>query len=183
MFKIKSERGEIGDAGMAFIAIFVAGILMGIFPLLATADRTDDVSQQVVQSAVDDLAAKAASIGKVTQDDYDSFIDKLVATGNSYDVEIEVQKLDETSRKKTTVASQSKVGEGNSYIEYTSQIMEEMSKKGEYDMKAGDVITVTAKNTNKTIAQSLKKLAYDVTGSNTFSVYAQSTKMVSVNAK
>ena len=173
----------MNDTAMSVIAIFLAAILMFIFPLMSTADRTDDISQQAVQTATTEFVDNIRSTGKITQDKYDSFVSTIAETGNSYDVEIEAQKLDETSRKKTAIASQSKVGENNYYSEYTSQIESELGSNGEYDLKEGDLISVTVKNTNKTISQILKNFFYSVTGNNTYNIAAQHSGIVNVNAK
>ncbi len=173
----------MNDTMMSVIAIFLAGILMFVFPLMSTADRTDDIAQQAVQTATSDFVDNIRSTGKITQDKYDSFVTTIAETGNSYDIEIEAQILDETSRKKTTVASQSKVGENTYYSEYTSQIEDKLAKTGEYDLKEGDLISVSVKNTNKTISQMLKNFFYSVTGNNTYNIAAQSTGIVNVTAK
>ena len=123
------------------------------------------------------------STGKITQDQYVSFVSTFALSGNSYDVEIEAQKLDETSRKKTAIDSQSKLGENKYYSEYTSQIESELGSNGEYDLKEGDLISVTVKNTNKTISQILKNFFYSVTGNNTYNIAAQHSGIVNVNAK
>lgn len=173
----------MNDTMMSVIAIFLAGILMFVFPLMSTADRTDDIAQQAVQTATSDFVDNIRSTGKITQDKYDSFVTTIAETGNSYDIEIEAQILDETSRKKTTVASQSKVGENTYYSEYTSQIEDKLAKTGEYDLKEGDLISVSVKNTNKTISQMLKNFFYSVTGNNTYNIASQSTGIVNVTAK
>jgi hypothetical protein len=173
----------MSDTAMSVIAIFLAAILMFIFPLMSTADRTDDISQQAVQTATTEFVDNIRSTGKITQDKYDSFVSTIAETGNSYDVEIEAQKLDESSKKKTAIASQSKVGENSYYSEYTSQIEGELGSNGEYDLKEGDLISVTVKNTNKTISQLLKNFFYSVTGNNTYNIAAQHSGIVNVNGK
>ena len=49
----------MNDTVMTVIAIFLAAILMFMFPLMSTADRSDDIAQQAVQTAttefVDDI--------------------------------------------------------------------------------------------------------------------------------
>ena len=44
----------MSDTVMTIVAIALAAILMFIFPLMSTADRSDDISQQLAQSAVTD---------------------------------------------------------------------------------------------------------------------------------
>ncbi len=173
----------MNDTVMAVIAIFLAAILMFIFPLMSTADRSDDISQQAVQTATTEFVDNIRSTGKITEDKYDSFVSKIAETGNSFDVEIEAQKLDDSARKKTTQASSSKVGENNYYSEYTSQIESTISDNGEYDLKEGDIVSVTVKNTNKTMGQVLKNFFYRVTGNDTYNIAAQHSGIVNVNAK
>lgn len=173
----------MNDTVMSVVAIFLAAILMFIFPLMSTADRGDDISQQAVQTATTEFVDNIRSTGKITQDKYDSFKQTIAETGNSFDVQMETQILDENARKKTQQASATKVGENEYYSEYTSQIESVMNQNGEYDLKEGDIVSVTVKNTNKTIAQILKNFFYQVTGNNTYNIAAQHSGIVNVNGK
>lgn len=168
---------------MSIIAIFLAAILMFIFPLMSTADRGDDISQQAVQTATTEFVDDIRSTGKITQDKYDNFLSTLAQTGNSFDVDLQVEVLDANSRKKTQQASSTKVGETEYYTEYNSQIMEQMKNNGTYNLKEGDIVTATVKNTNKTIAQILRNFFYQVTGNNTYNIAAQHSGIVNVNGK
>lgn len=173
----------MNDTVMSVIAVFLAAVLMFVFPLMATADRSDDISQQAVQTATTEFVDNIRSTGKITQNKYDSFSQSIAETGNSYDIEISIEELDETIKKKTTQASSSKVGE-NSYVSvYNSQVMDVMSKNGVYNLKEGDIVSVSVKNTNKTISQILKNFFYQVTGNNTYNIAAQHSGIVNVNAK
>lgn len=171
------------DTVISIIAIFLAAILMFVFPLMSTADRSDDISQQAVQTATTEFVDNIRSTGKITQDKYNSFASKIIQTGNSFDIEMEAKILDENSRKKTGQTSSTKVGENQYYSEYTSQIEETLNNNGVYVLKEGDIISVTVKNTNKTISQILKNFFYQVTGNNTYNIAAQRSGIVNVNGK
>ena len=173
----------MNDTVMSIIAIFLAAVLMFIFPLMSTADRSDDISQQAVQTATTEFVDDIRSTGKITQDKYDSFVVQIAETGNSFDVGMEVQKLDLTSKKKTTEAQSTKVGENNYYSEYTAQIEEAMASTGAYKLNEGDIVSVTVKNTNKTISQILKNFFYQVTGNDTYNIAAQHSGIVNVNSQ
>ena len=175
----------MSDSVMTIVAIFLAAILMFIFPLMSTADRSDDISQQAVQTATTDFVDNIRSTGRITRDNYESFYQTITATGNSFDVEMQVEVLDENSNKKTTQTSPTKVGENYSYTVYTSQILEDINNdsKEQYKLKEGDIISVTVKNTNKTISQILKNFMYRVTGNGNYVIAAQHTGIVNVNAK
>ena len=110
-----------------------------------TADRSDDIAQQVVQTATTEFVDNIRSTGKITQDKYDSFTDTLAATGNAYDVDMEVQILDESANKKTSQVQSSKVGENYYYSEYNTQIENKLAETGTYTLKQGDIISVSGK--------------------------------------
>ena len=173
----------MNDTVMSIVAIFLAAILMFIFPLMSTADRTDDISQQAVQTATTEFVDNIRSTGKITSDKYDAFVEKIAETGNSFNVELGVAELDISSKKKTAQAASTKVG-GNNYVNiYGSQIEETLGSTGVYNLKEGDIVSVTVKNTNKTISQILKNFFYQVTGNNTYNIAAQHSGIVNVNAR
>ena len=171
----------MSDSVMTVVAIFLAAILMFIFPLMSTADRGDDVSQQVVQTATTEFVDNIRSTGKITNDKYEAFVQTIASTGNAFDVEMQVEVLDENSNKKTTQASPTKVGENYSYTEYTSQILERIASEGQYKLKEGDIVSVFVKNTNQTISQILKNFMYRVTGNGNYVIAAQHSGIVNVN--
>src|SRR5574344_957477 len=110
----------MGDSVMTVVAIFLAAILMFIFPLMAISERTDDVSQLVVETDTTDFVDDVRSTGKLTLDNYDKFVQELASTNNSYEVEMEAQILDENPGVKTTQAETTKIGENVYYNLYTS---------------------------------------------------------------
>ena len=171
----------MSDSVMTVVAIFLAAILMFIFPLMSTADRGDDISQQAVQTATTDFVDDIRATGKITNDKYQSFFQTISSTGNSFDVDMQVDVLDENANKKTTQASPSKVGENYSYTEYTSQILERIENEGQYKLKEGDIVSVTVRNTNQTISQILKNFMYRVTGNGNYVIAAQHSGIVNVN--
>ena len=61
----------MGDSLITIIAIFLAAILMFVFPLMAISERTDDVSQLVVETTTTDFVDNVRSTGKLTLDNYD----------------------------------------------------------------------------------------------------------------
>lgn len=171
-----------GETLTTIVAIFLAAILIGIFPMMAIADRNDDISQISVQNSIAKFVDTVRKTGKITIDNYDALIQNLYATGNTYDVAMEVQLLDENPSKKTTQSDETKIGENIYYSEYTTQILDDLnSDAGVYILKEGDIITVSASNTNTTIAQSLKNFFYSLTGNNSYSIVASQTGVVAVS--
>ena len=171
----------MGDSFMMMIAMFVCVILMFIFPLLSLSERTDDISQTVVQTATSEFVDKVSIAGKIKPSDYEAFAQEIAATGNVYDIEIEVQHLDENPGKKSVVTSGNLIGENVRYSTFTTEIMESMYNGAtvkDYELKKGDNIIVTVKNTNKTMAQMLRTTFYKVTGENVTQVAASASSMV-----
>ena len=157
----------MSDTLMVVIGIFVAVILMFVFPLMSLSERSDDISQSVIQTATAEFVDKVSVAGKIKPSDYEAFMTTINATGNSYEVGIEVQHLDENPGKKATVTSGSLVGENVRYSTFTTEILDKMYPDGspsqDYVLKKGDNIIVTAKNTNRTMAQMLRTTFYKVT--------------------
>ena len=171
----------MGDSLITIVAIFLAAILMFVFPLMSISERNDDIAQLGVQTATIEFVENIGSTGKITMADYDAYLQSLVATGNSYDVEMEVKVLDENPGKKTTWAVTDKIGENIYYSVYTSQIQDVLTTDNKYVLKEGDVVTVSVKNTNTTISQMLRNFFYTVTGQDTYQVMAQHATMVKSN--
>ena len=165
------------------IAIFLAAILMFIFPLMAMSDRNDDISQLSVQTATTEFVDNVRTTGVLTLSDYEKYVRTISSTGNAYDVELEVKVLDENPGKKTTQTVADKLGENVYYNEYTSQIIDKLNSTGTYKFKEGDFFSATAKNTNATISQQLKNAFYRVVGNDTYSISASHGGIVTVTGK
>ena len=157
----------MSDTLMVVIGIFVAVILMFIFPLMSLSERSDDISQSVVQTATSEFVDKVSVAGKIKRVDYETYAQTIAGTGNTYEIEIEVQHLDENPGKKAAVTSGSLIGENVRYSTFTTEILDKMYPNGsssqDYILKKGDNIIVTAKNTNRTMAQMLRTTFYKVT--------------------
>ena len=174
----------MSDTFITIIAIFLAAILMFIFPLMTLADRNDDVTKLTVQTSTTEFVDEIRKTGKLTLDEYNSFNSKLAATGNAYDVEIEFKILDENPAKKTSQSTGvTIIGENVYYSVYTTQIEDRLNTQTEYLLKEGDIVSVSVKNRSATLAQTLRNVYYKVTGNNTYTIAASSAGTVTVNGK
>jgi len=171
----------MGDTLITVIAIFLAAILMFVFPLMALSERTDDMAQLSVQTATTEFVDDVRTTGKLSLSDYEQFLQTITATGNAFDVELEIKHLDENPGQKTTQAEVTKIGENIYYNEYTSQIMDKLEDKGYIRLKEGDMFSTTVKNTNTTIAQQLRGFFYKIAGNENAQVAAKHGGVVSVN--
>lgn len=173
----------MGDTVITVVAIFLAAILLFVFPLMAVSERADDTSQTYVGALTAQFVDEIRTSTVITQDKYDMFISKLAATGNTYDVEMVVGRVDENPYKESASDSGPSVGQNLTYKLSTSQIMSEMNaNSGTFKLNTGDSISVTVKNTNQTISQMLKGFLYTVSGSDTYKIAAQYSGLVVGNS-
>ena len=176
----------MGDTLITVIAIVLAAVLMFIFPLMTMSDRTDDVSQLSVETATTEFVDDVRTTGRLSIDKYNSFVQTLAATGNSYDVEMTLQVLDENPGKKTTQVESTKIGENVYYTMYTSQIWDEIDRTENgkdvvLALKEGDIFSASVQNTNSTLSQQLKNFFYKVTGNDTYTIAAEHAGIVTAN--
>lgn len=175
----------MSDTLITIVAIALAAILMFVFPLMTMSDRTDDVSQLTIETATTEFVDDVRTTGKLTMDKYSKFVENISSTGNSYDVEMELQVLDENPGKKTTQAQATKIGENVHYSMYTSQILDTLAANNGQNkvlaLKEGDIFSTSVKNTNTTLSQQLKNFFYSVTGNDTYSIAAEHAGIVTAN--
>ena len=173
----------MSDTLITVVAILLAAILMFIFPMMSVAERSDDVSQLSVQTAVNEFVDNSRTTGKITIENYSKLVNKLNATGNAYEIEMEVKLLDENVGKKTAWTQSQVIGENTYYSVYTSQIMDELGEDGigTYKMKEGDIFSVKVKNSGRTLAQMIRGVFYSISGSDTYQIAAQHAGAVTAN--
>ena len=114
------------DTTVSIIGIIIASILMFIVPLFTIADRNDDISQLTVQTETALFVDNIIRLGKITATDYQQYISALNASGNTYDIEMELKILDTNLTKNVTIADSSQIGENVYYSLYTSQIEDKL---------------------------------------------------------
>ena len=168
------------DSLTIIIAIALSAVLMFVFPLMKISQDSDSVSQLSVQNATTEFVEKVCSVGKMTLDDYDKFIQTINSTGNTYTVAILIQKLDENPGKKTAISSQTKIGENIYYNEYTKQVIDKLKDDEKEVLKEGDIVTVMVANSNTTIAQTLDNFLYNG-GDNSVAIAGSHSRMVTSN--
>lgn len=171
----------MGDSLITVVAIFLAATLMFVFPLMSLSERTDDISQLAVQTSTTEFVDRIRTTGKMTLDDYEKYLSTIYSTGNTFEVDLLIQQLDENPGVKTTQAEITKIGENLYYNKYTSQVENELNTKGRITLKEGDIVSVTVMNTNQTIAQMLRNFFYTVSGNDTYQILAKHAGVVAVN--
>lgn len=177
------------DSLMSIIGILVAAIIMFIVPLILIADRNDDISQLVVQTTTADFVNEIIKSGKITASDYQRFVSSLQSSGNTYDIDMEVKILDETPSKLITDDT-GQIGSNSYYSLFTSQVEDKIgissqnvinNTDGKLILKQGDQISVTVKNSSKTLSQALKSFYYNATGGDLHIIAATSSGTIAIN--
>lgn len=166
------------DTLMALIGIILAILIMFIFPVMAVASQHDEIAQTVVETAVTEFVTNIAEKGRVTEFDYNELMQRISATGNTYDVQIEVQLLDDNPERKTVTTDKNIKGENLYYSVYTENITEKILEKKEYALKKDDYVVVTVKNNNITIGTQFKNFLYSIVGKDVHTIGASSAAIV-----
>lgn len=168
----------MGDSLVTVIVIILAAILLFVFPMMTLADRTDDISQITVQSATVSFVDDVRETGKLTQDKYADYVQKIESTGNKFQVEMELQRIDENPAKKTANEQSTIIGESTYYSLYTSQIEKELDTNGTIYLKQGDIFSTSSVNESPTFAASMKNFFYKVTGNSLYTISGEHAGIV-----
>lgn len=169
----------MSDSLITVIAIMLTAVLLLVLPVMTMANRVDNISKTDVETMTSNFVNEIRTIGKLTSENYNKFIEELTSTGNTYDIEMEFKILDENPGKKSTQSAKDKIGENVYYSVFTTQIEEALNGENKvYNLKEGDIINVNVKNTNLTLAQSLKNFFYTVVGNDTYTIAASSSGLV-----
>ena len=178
------------DTVTSIIAIISACIIMFLSPTILIADRSDDVSQLLVQTSTSEFVNEVVKTGKITLDNYQRFVSSLQSSGNTYDIEMEVRILDETTSKVITQTNPTTIGNNTYYSIYTSQIEDkigasaqitENNRSGQLILKQGDLIFVTVKNSSQTLSQILKSFYSNATSGDLQIIAASSSGTININ--
>lgn len=165
------------------IALFVAAVLLFVVPLVTLTERNDNVVQENVKLIVEEFVTDIKNTGKLTMAKYQNFQNRLSATGNEYNIEMEIQYLDENPGKKLEQSNYTKIGENVYYSEYTSQILDKLNNSTNKTivLKEGDLVYVGVTNQNSTAAQTLKSSFLSFSNEGEYVISADSSGMVNVN--
>ena len=187
---------------ISIIAIIISSIIMFISPLVLIADRSDDISQLLAQTATTEFVNEVITSGQITTDNYQRFVSSLYSSGNTYEIDMEVKILDETTAQQVTKANSQMIGNNSYYSLFTSQIEEKIGVSeaiqieemigasevnqnnnitGKLNLKQGDGIFVTVKNNSKTLSQVLKNFYYNVTEGDLHIIAASSSGTININ--
>lgn len=166
------------------VTIFVGIILLvaafGI-PMLATLNQNDEITESSVKAIVQEFVNKEASKGKITLEDYEAFLQRLNATGNTYDVALEVQVMgDNVGVKGSAGTTVNVIGENIRHSEFTTTILNSLNSESQYLLNKGDYFIVSVKNTNVTLSKQIQAFFYQIVGKDTTIIDTSANALVSV---
>lgn len=166
------------DIAITIIVIIIAAILLFVFPLLATAENKNEVDLAYVQSATTEFVNESAARGVITLESVDGLKQKLATTGNTYNVNLEVNRKTDDVGKKTGWATGANLGEGAFFTLQGTQINEQLESFGQFKLNTGDTLTAKVENSSKTMASSLKSAILGVTESSKSEITATASALV-----
>lgn len=173
----------MGESLITIVTIMLAAVLLFVFPMMTLADRTDDISQIAVHTATVEFVDNIRTTGKITQENYDRFIQTITSTGNTFTEDLELRRLDENPSKKSANANKQIIGENVYYSIYTAQIKDELEEVGVIYLKQGDFFSAGVINNNQTLAEVLKNFFYQLTGNSAYTITAKHSGVVIVDGQ
>lgn len=165
------------------LAIFIAAVIMFGYPLITMAGKTDKSAQVAVEATTNEYVDTIRTTAKLKQSDYEAYVKEISATGNSFDVELELQTLDENASKKATQGEGVVQSKSTYTTYYTTQILDMINASDDkvLNLKEGDIISAKVTSNNTTIFQQLTK--YLGKTSTTGAIVASSSGVVTTTAK
>ena len=165
----------MSDTFMTVTAVMILVVLMLVVPLVAMATQNDEITETEVQAIVSDFVNDAANEGKISRNAYDKLVQELSATGNSYDISLEVQVFDTNPlNKKGDV-----IGENAYYSIFNNDIDAALNSEGEYELKQGDRVIAKVVNSNVTLGTQVKNFLFSIMGKDTIAIEVSSSALVS----
>lgn len=152
------------------LGFFLAAVLLFLVPMMNMLERQDDAAYTVVFTEANRFADSARDAGYITPNMYSEFVNRLNATGCSFEIRIE--------HVKTTISPVYR--QNGPVLEFTGEYeinriaqdgeavlsvlfpkdssLDVFDKARRYDMKAGDLLFVEVRNSGKTMAAALRDM-------------------------
>lgn len=125
------------------MAAIIGTILVVLIPLISILDRQDNMSYNVVLTATTNFVDEVKSKGFIDKASYEKYLDTVAATGNVYDMRLEVY-------KKFTYKNLSDENIEDELLYNTKDITGELNDPADemYDLEVGDEFYISIENTN-----------------------------------
>lgn len=84
----------MSDSFVTIILILIASVMLFMVPMIAVSHRKDVVSTQTVQVAINEFVDSTRKTGKVTQEEFSNLVQTLETTGETYEVNVNINNID-----------------------------------------------------------------------------------------
>lgn len=133
------------DALMPFILVAIVVLTLFVMPVVNMSDKLDDTMQTIVDDAATEFVDRTRAQGYITYNDYQNLIDRLLSTGNTYDIDINLMSVkylsDDDEEFNAAYVT-------DSYREITQDLID-LTTGERYQMKAGDYLRIQIVQTSK----------------------------------
>lgn len=141
------------------LGFMLAVVLIFVAPTIATYDRMDAITYNVVQSEVGKFCDSVRDTGFIGQSSYNTLLETLANTGVGYAVEIEhYEKVYVPVYNGSTFMNRYEIVYDANYNEAVFNAFENPLNQGRYLMAVGDLFYVHVENTSATKSQVVKQL-------------------------
>lgn len=123
------------------VASIIGTILVVLIPLISILDRQDNMSYNVVLTATTNFVDEVKSKGFIDKKTYEKYLDTVAATGNVYDLKLEVY-------RKITYKNASGINVEDALLYNNKDITDELEVSGVYELNVGDEFYISIENTN-----------------------------------
>lgn len=152
------------------ITVIVMVAILVIFPLYNFFERQDDMAYNVALSSVTEFVDEVLKNGYLDQDTYTNFVNKLAATGDLFDIQLEAHRNVIVNTEEFSDTQNSKEYSQKYKIDYNNDIFKDLDsndtvntttlssttiKNNVYKLNSGDGFYVKLKNKNKTMAAAI----------------------------
>ena len=136
-----------------YIYIMIPIIIILIF-LMQNKTSLEDTARIDIQTEFTTFVDKIRNTGKITNTDYNELLEQINANGNTYELSIGIQTLEEHTTNKI-YDEDTQVGENIFYETYTGQVLDSLNSTGIYLLQEGSIIKIELINSkNKEIVAS-----------------------------
>lgn len=136
---------SLGDTAVMVIVIIIAAGVMLVVPMFLMADKVDDAAILEIQEAVNDLGSAITIKSQVTQEDLNTFSERVGATGVAVDYDMTIKLLDDHLKKKYVSDDDAATGDPV-YIDITrTQVENELKEKPTYTIPANSPVHIDAR--------------------------------------
>ncbi len=147
---MKEEKIEKSNKYIIY-SIIIIGVIIILFFLMQNLTTLEIKENADIQTEFATFVDKIRNTGKITNTDYNELLEKINANGNTYELSIGIQKLDEYTTNKI-YDEDTRIGENIYYEVYTGQVLDSLNSTGTYLLQEGSIIKIELVNSkNKEI--------------------------------